>query len=112
MGDNMETNKSLQRYRKHLLDAGYSAETIVSYFSTARAYVNRNGEPNMESAKKYIADRDIKSMARRTGLMKYIEFMTGKAKPKRIYTHRKKISLPQECDHDCFNCKYDDCLYP
>lgn len=104
---------SIDQFISLLEKDGYTLETINAYNKAVRRYLKNDGKINLSAAEKFFADNNIKNSAMRSGIKKYIQFSSGEEiPPKRVYTYRKKITEANECNHDCFNCVFDDCIMP
>jgi hypothetical protein len=114
-----QLKEKVRQYKQALRDAGFSERTVETYIADVNKYIASGGELKLESVDDFFSKVKMTYKGRfypyRACVRKFIRFINGENVTKRPPRYvevdgvKKYIS---RCDHDCFNCKYEDCLLP
>ena len=109
----------MEDFAKWLYDGGYSEETARSYMNSAAKYIVKGHDTAKEKVEAYynlkLADTTINRTQRRklyvqkAGVMRYTEYLEGKEL--NLMCVKKQKKTKKNCNKDCFNCIYPDCIY-
>ena len=107
---NGKYGKKLKQYEKELVESGFARSSVRVYVSDAAQYIATGNELSIEAADKYFDAYDGCGSGRmfsyKSDVKKFIGFLNGEKVARRHYNFDPVV----ECDHDCFNCKYEDCV--
>ena len=114
-----KTLKQLEDFSKWLYDGGYSEETSRTYMNNAAKYIAKGNKVSKDEVEAYyylkLSDPNINRTQRRklyvskAGVMGYVDYLNGE--PIVMENGKKKNRLKKNCNKDCFNCIYPDCIF-
>lgn len=115
-------NKQLMLFKEALLENGYAPQTATGYVNTAREYLSTGRPLTKEAIDEYYRNRLQNEnltatqrngiSSRKMGIVRFRDLFYGDAsKLKRYSGKRPSQWKKKECDKDCLNCKYPDCIF-
>lgn len=113
-----QLRETVKQYKQELFDAGFSFRTVQTYIADVNRYIATGSALTDEAVKEFFDHCDIADRGRlyayRGSVKKFLKYMRGVPVTKRMTYVREETDKEfiQDCDHDCFNCKYEDCLLP
>lgn len=112
-----EQEEKIEQFRTALREAEYTRTAITTYLRAAAIYLSEGNEVTPEAISDYYAKQNVEGLTntqrkaiytRKAGTMRFYEMVGGgKAHPR---GQKHKRTYKRECNKDCFNCVYPDCI--
>jgi len=111
----------LEDYRLRLIEDGYSADTARGYKNYAGRYIATGRGMTLPEINEYYAElqksrkvsgrRDFYVQNRRAGAVRFYYYYYASEEEKFVAGRTKGKRKKKTCDEDCFNCRFDDCIW-
>ena len=104
----INTEPRMAGFREALSAKGYGRKTISIYCSGIKKYMEAGYPMDPAFAFKLSNKAEWKEFlpSHQTGILKFMDYISGKPLQERIIRKRKN----NKCNYDCFNCVYPDCV--